>query len=414
MDHSQKTISCDTKQFLENVSELTFNSSTGLTEPILNLGSNPKRKLCSHVAGNEGSDYDFKPYGQDAAAVETCTDVNGLAIIIAVVADGHGFGGERLSNYMVKNLVEYFIREISKMDANHYTDQNLSKCIVDVTACMRKERFNSLPGTGTTLTVSVIINNIVITASVGDSPALLINNETTKVDMQTVSHSFENMPFYLYYLKTCRQINIRPLTAVLGRLNVDIRPPAQPRYEFNEGNPIQLYTIDGLNSIEVSEETKQAVDKIETLWPDNTGGVQSNTLLLEIDENGKKSSLYPGTNWGSTGYYLDDQDHPACGKQMASDITYLENNQPLIITTHTRQLDNSNYTLILATDGVTDTIPANIMGLHITTAIKNGNTNPAYIADKLLAESESACARDPMRFTYRDDRALVVVTIDNT
>lgn len=219
-------------------------------------------------------------YGQDFV---WCDTVSGVRVLI--LCDGHGKAGHDYAKQgalafltLLKtnvHLVQKHFATICKAESQNAVTQWLQKLFL----CVEQHLYNVLhcrgSKGGTTVTVTLIVEErFIITANLGDSPAMLILKDGSYV-MLTNAHSADDLEEYRKYQEYCQDNKKAPGRAVYPTFKV-------------RGNYIPIFVQKPDGEWEVSKDNMQLFNRLA--GPGKAGGVQT---VRKDPENGH-------TNWGST------------------------------------------------------------------------------------------------------------------
>ncbi|GAB5035324.1 protein phosphatase manganese magnesium aspartate binding site [Nannochloropsis oceanica] len=259
----------------------------------------------ARVGGAEGRE------GGQVAAVEAPKWVRAMGVF-----DGHGMHGREAARVAAERYVD---------DMRRTTMQTLGALMAGDVDKVRKVEFDRYrlmeahldkelgsPTGGTTATTVQFLacggKAWGVVSNVGDSPVLLVDNATGRVQVLTGRHSWDNPEERQKYLDRCQALGVVPREVVYGRINcggmrmTDAKGGEEPLMMYREGTS------------EVCVETREWLCKqVEKRYRNSIGGSQSTRRMvlekLTVKEDGKEGGeweVYKAleehahTNWGAT------------------------------------------------------------------------------------------------------------------
>jgi hypothetical protein len=227
------------------------------------------------------------------------------------VHDGHGPQGLQASCKSLayfKPKYKQLLTNLSETFTNLTSDEiysHLQPLYQDTSDYLRKElpKDSSYTKGGTTCShlslVSHANRRYLISSNMGDTPILLINNQTGLVTRLYSEHNWENEGEYQCYVKQCVTRNVTPCVPMYGRWNCI----GQPEIPDREGNyqPIPIYDVCD-KQVTIHTDNLEHITQLTNGWG-YIGGTQTCRKMVLQDEGSTVTEPYPGyahTNWGSS------------------------------------------------------------------------------------------------------------------
>jgi len=217
--------------------------------------------------------------------------------------DGHGEHGEMYSIAGGEYLSRYFEADWSQLRKccqEGFTASGGVQRVKDIfakcEAALRRELGGRFGGGSTATVVLIIDGTHLVTANVGDSPAMLAFDDGRPHLMLTESHSADSPEEYTRYCARCRRDRVEPAQFVYNRFNCGgghRLPGPDSAYE-----PIPIFSLDDRQEATVILENAAYVGSLGY-----HGGIQSVRKHIVVNEAGETIGTQPDKaylNWGST------------------------------------------------------------------------------------------------------------------
>lgn len=268
--------------------------------------------------------------------------------------DGHGEHGEMYSVAAGEFLSQHFeasweqIRVLTRGDFQTNGGSVLVKSIFAQCDERLRVTLHGHYAGGTTATVVMLVDGIhLVTANVGDSPAMLAFDDGRPHQMLTEAHSADSPEEYQRYCARCQRDNVIPAQFVYNRFNCPgghKLPGPNNTYE-----PLPIFALNEMNEVIIITENS---DYVNTLG--YHGGIQSVRKHVVEDLNGNAIGTQEDKrhmNWGST-VGGRPQNTRMLGDFDDKEALHLDAEPSISVVTLDRTMGCT--WLILASDGIAD------------------------------------------------------------
>lgn len=312
-------------------------------------------------------------FGQDrvwACRVNGEREGKPFSVHIAACADGHGHTGEVVSREVMDGLrsrltVLWLGEVLGRVMSGGDVREPLETLYTDLDASTQSHVHS-----GTTLSLLLVFGYdgrvVALASNVGDSPVLLVNNETGKVVKLHGEHNWDSVTERRLNLAASRAAGRRDATVVYARFNCGNGRAFRDPWG---GNAIMPMFREGTD--EVLEETRRHMMR-ESKRRGYVGGHQSLRRLKQLRRNPvtdqwQEEALeeYGHENFGSTPLLLSEDGVTAMGggqmTRCLGDHIYkqaaLSPSTPLVTATPSvtlQELSVGDYSYVVCSDGVGD------------------------------------------------------------
>merc|ERR1711939_77660 len=321
---------------------------------------------------------------------------------MVLVLDGHGDCGELFSVHAGEFLSRLIENKWSTIRSHCYSDEHtrdehmreLSKDAFRQTDEYLFRELGTSSG-GTTATVVMIVDGqFVITANVGDSPALLAFNDGRNYLTLTESHSADSPQEYVRYRARCARDGVTPAKFVYNRFNCQ----GGHRLPGPNGNfmPIPIFELDECNNAVPIERNCAYVASLGY-----HGGIQTVRKHVVRDGSGKAVDTELDKrylNWGST-VAGRPQNTRMLGDFEDKAMLHLDA-EPSVSVVHIDRSMGAAW-LVVASDGVGDAHWFETMTGQVSERARAG-MNSAQAQCEALIKDTIANAREA-KFNFKDD-----------
>jgi len=318
---------------------------------------------------------------------------------IIVICDGHGEYGELFSvlagEFICTKLTSSWDKLKASCHAWPHTScaTELMKAVMREAECMLLAEMASYAG-GTTATVCAIVDGLfVVTANVGDTPAMLVHHDKSYA-MLTTAHSADSPEEYTRYTRRCQGAGVQAHDFVYSRFNY--RGGSSLPGPDGMGAPIPIFTLDD-NQEAIPIEANAAY--MATLG--YHGGIQ--TARKHVERNALTGEII-GTrkdhrheNWGST---VDGgpQNTRSLGDFNDKRRLYLDAEASVSIV----QLDRTKPCwLMVGSDGVLDAHWFEDVAAQIVTRHNQGEVSAQALCQGLIGDTLANAKQHA--FLFKDD-----------
>jgi len=268
-------------------------------------------------------------YGQDAALMNTLT-FGDLTVSFGAIADGHGFGGEVISQHAILGLQSHLFTEttmhnihalvLAKDEAGVRAEMTRIFLLVDDTT-----KTMAAHG-GSTLTAWILFHplhgrSFLVSANVGDSPLMLASCTDGRVAEMAVAHNWDSIKERRASIQACKDAG-RPIPEIIyARWNTDGNTQV-PDLNGNQ-QPIRVFVGDTDQVDEANRDYVTAMMKYRGV----AGGIQSRIKMVQLVQNSTTMMLEPESlpihgheNFGSTPLHVEYDGTLSGGPQMSRGI----------------------------------------------------------------------------------------------
>ena len=322
-------------------------------------------------------------YGQDHVLAHKITGVlqdKPFSVQVLACADGHGARGEFASRdvmeYLAANLTSEFLQEVLE-GVGEGQEAKVRQCLEAFYTAMDAS-MTAYVSEGTTLSLLFVMEYdgrvFLVASNVGDSPVLLVDNETGKVTRLHAEHNWDSVKERRVHLEASREAGRDDAVVIYSRFNCDNGTAFR---DHRGGRDIIPMFREGTD--EVLEETREHIMLMSKIR-NCVGGTQSlrkmktlcwNATTEEWEEEALEE--YGHDNFGSTPLLLgpstDDDGVPIKhgGCQMTRGIGDHEYkgeasgpHVPLVLCTPSVTVkeflakEGNDYSVVVCSDGVGD------------------------------------------------------------
>jgi len=314
--------------------------------------------------------------------------------------DGHGdqgelfavAGGEYLSRYFEQAWEE--LRSCCQRGDRDRVQEMARDIFAKCDGAMLRELGERFVG-GTTATVCCLIDGIhIITANVGDSPAMLAFEDGREHVMLTEPHSADSPEEYTRYCARCHGDGLEPAQFVYNRFNCG----GGHKMPGPDGSwsPIPIFELDEKGEARVIQANSEYIGTLGY-----HGGIQSVRKHVVIDEEGKAIGTQADKcyqNWGST---------VAGRPQNTRILGDFEDKKALHLdcepSTSMRTLDRSTGTvwLMVASDGIADAHWFENVSDSLVRRARRGIKNAQGLCESLVVDTITNAKA--AQFTFEDN-----------
>ena len=331
-------------------------------------------------------------YGQDRVIKHTAltVSVENASASFTAVLDGHGAQGDKASHGAAVKLIEELQRRVDDLVKVIDQEKDFQRIWNEIFAVMEQNHIDhSYTEGGTTVTIlfSSTVSGVtrISCINVGDSEAILVDNNTGKVREMSVSHNWDDPVLRREYLAHCEAIGSEPSEVVFGRMNLPGGTNLKylDQTSFNDGKPIFIYKP---KSAELDSSNVNAFnDFIEHRYKKSIGGSQSIRRHVYVDQHDKELKAHKvdpqhaHSNWGSTPYFIDESGIAKGGPQMYKSVgdIYFKGKVSMMYTpsVNTIVLDASeDVSALVFSDGIGDVNWLAQLGLDVVNYISKDMT----------------------------------------
>merc|ERR1711998_196277 len=320
--------------------------------------------------------------------------------MMVLVLDGHGEDGEVYAVHAAEHLARQFERLWDRVRSYCHSDNGaaLTPLCCDIffrtEQYLRGELSSDYTG-GTTATVTLIVDGtFVVSANVGDTPAVLGFDGNRPHQVLTSSHSADSPEEYARYRARCSRDNVTPAEFVYNRFNC----PGGHRLPGADGSfePIPIFTLDENGGATVIGQNSEYMGTLG-----HHGGIQTVRKHVIRDAGGKaigteldKAYL----NWGST-VAGRPQNTRMLGDFEDKAALHLDA-EPSVSVSRIDRTAGTTW-LVVASDGVADAHWFETMMSDIAARSNNGAASAQALCEGLVIDTLKNAKQ--AKFAFKDE-----------
>lgn len=217
---------------------------------------------------------------------------------ILFVLDGHGCGAEifvTIANELILHgvkekgipgLVETVPKILDALVAND--DAFITSYFEEIFSKANNHKDLASWSAGSTATYTLVLTHqetkrrFVVTANVGDSPAMLVDAHTGQVERLYGQHSWDRIEEVANYTRRCETLGLKPLNVIYGRFNCKgAKRIPRPDYP-NLMVPFNVFKNGLKDRVEIDEDTKDKFLHIMKKKYNIVGGFQAATRCVPL------------------------------------------------------------------------------------------------------------------------------------